>query len=541
MYPVRMFSMRRLPAFALLAFTVGTAAAKAQSPIAAQIDALLNDPRAESAHIGVAVTKLDGTPVYMHDAGKHFRPASVTKLYTSATAFALLGPEKRFSTKIMAYGPIDAEGTLHGKLMLIGGGDANFAGREPIPYVAPSSLPKGAKPTKGPGLADFDTLVAQVKSHGIRRIDGSIGLDVTRFEDTPYGEGWSVDDLLWGYGAPASALVVHDNMVDVLITDPAPGDAGPRRADVAVDPQVPYFVVDASLLNVGPTYPSNQVFVTRGDQPGKLRVSGVLNGKLGMDHEHLAIEQPNAYAMSAFRQAMQQGGFGPQNSTELSALPETQEASFSAEVRKVLPLPATCPAEPHVAPAAASQPTPQTMVAELRSPTLAEDAVYTLKESQNLHAEMMLRNTGVEKTCDPSLKRALQVERSFLVNTAGLKSDDFMFYDGSGMSAKDLVTPRSTVALLLFARQQAWFPQWKMALPIAGFDGTLGSRFKSSAAKGHVFAKTGTLGESRGLAGYIEMPGKDPLAFAIFTEDHTPGSSGDREVMDAIVEAIAAQ
>jgi serine-type D-Ala-D-Ala carboxypeptidase/endopeptidase (penicillin-binding protein 4) len=55
-----------------------------------------------------------------------------------------------------------------------------------------------------------------------------------------------------------------------------------------------------------------------------------------------------------------------------------------------------------------------------------------------------------------------------------------------------------------------------------------------------VFAKTGTLGESRGLSGYLDAASGKQVIFSIFVDDHAPSGSADRVVMDKIVAAIAA-
>src|ERR1700750_3160779 len=44
--------------------------------LGAQIAALLADPSVSRAHWGIAVTAMDGTPIYGFDEGKFFRPAS---------------------------------------------------------------------------------------------------------------------------------------------------------------------------------------------------------------------------------------------------------------------------------------------------------------------------------------------------------------------------------------------------------------------------------------------------------------------------------
>ena len=122
----------------------------------------------------------------------------------------------------------------------------------------------------------------------------------------------------------------------------------------------------------------------------------------------------------------------------------------------------------------------------------------------------------------------------------GIDKDDFIFFDGSGLSGHDLVTPRATVRLLQYASTQPWFAQWKASLPVGGEDGSLESRFGKAPLKDHVFAKTGTLGEARALSGYLECASGRTVIFSIMVGNHPPGTSDDREAMDKIVAAIAA-
>jgi D-alanyl-D-alanine carboxypeptidase/D-alanyl-D-alanine-endopeptidase (penicillin-binding protein 4) len=165
---------------------------------------------------------------------------------------------------------------------------------------------------------------------------------------------------------------------------------------------------------------------------------------------------------------------------------------------------------------------------------------FTLKVSQNLHAELLLRRLGLREMCpEGTVAKGARMVRLFLLN-AGLDPADFVFYDGSGLSTHDLVTPRATVQLLTYAAKQPWFAQWKASLPIGGEDGSLASRFADPQLKDHVFAKTGTLGESRALSGYLDCGSGRQVIFSIMVDNHAPISSGDRATMDKIVAAIAA-
>jgi len=59
------------------------------------------DPRAQHATWGISVVDLaTGASLYAENADKLLQPASNTKLFTTATTLALLGPEYRFLTTI---------------------------------------------------------------------------------------------------------------------------------------------------------------------------------------------------------------------------------------------------------------------------------------------------------------------------------------------------------------------------------------------------------------------------------------------------------
>jgi len=96
--------------------------------------------------------------------------------------------------------------------------------------------------------------------------------------------------------------------------------------------------------------------------------------------------------------------------------------------------------------------------------------------------------------------------------------------------------------LLVYATKQKWGDTFRASLPIGGVDGTLASRFVApgSTLAGKVLAKTGTLGESRDLSGYLTAASGATVVFSVLVDNHPPSGGADRVVMDKIVEAIAA-
>jgi D-alanyl-D-alanine carboxypeptidase/D-alanyl-D-alanine-endopeptidase (penicillin-binding protein 4) len=170
---------------------------------------------------------------------------------------------------------------------------------------------------------------------------------------------------------------------------------------------------------------------------------------------------------------------------------------------------------------------------------VAQDIMVTNKVSQNLHAELLLRLLGKEFAKDGSLAQGTRVVRQFLIN-AGISDSEFFFYDGSGLSMDDRITPRAMTRLLSYASRQPWGEAWRNTFPIAGVDGSLMNRFRNSQLKGRLWAKTGTLRESVTLSGYLTAASGKIVAFSILVNDHRPGSLAEVPAMERICEAIAA-
>jgi len=160
---------------------------------------------------------------------------------------------------------------------------------------------------------------------------------------------------------------------------------------------------------------------------------------------------------------------------------------------------------------------------------MVEDLTLTNKVSQNLHAELTLRLLGREFAGESanggSIADGARVVRQFM-RSAGVAPEDFFFYDGSGMSANDLIAPRAYTTLLTYAAATSWGEAWKATFPIAGVDGTLGSRFKGSPLQA--------------LSGYLTAKSGRTLAFSILVNGHLPGSEVEIHAIDRICEAIAA-
>jgi D-alanyl-D-alanine carboxypeptidase/D-alanyl-D-alanine-endopeptidase (penicillin-binding protein 4) len=521
------------------------------TPLGEQISALLADPSVSRAHFGFAVTTLDGTPLYGFNEGQLFRPASNNKIFTTATAMALLGPAKRFDTRI--FGKLDvATGTVTGDLTLVGGGDANF-GADDLPYLPRSERAKessdaGVPPAipQPPALTDLAALVDQLVAKGVKRITGDIVGDDTLFPYEPYAESWAQDDQVWGYGAPVSALSIDNNQINLIVTPlralPAPGSGVPINATVQLEQNVPYYKVESDVRTVAAGAHADGIQVERLTGSRVIRVYGEIAADAHPDVEELAIADPAAYAAMVLRRMLEERGIVVTGTVRAEHWPQSDAKSYIRELLTPVPCDAAIIAgdEACVKDCLAKPASSAPLLASHTSAPLAEDVVLTNKVSQNLHAELFLHNLGRFASCgNGSIVDGARFIRANLLH-AGLDPDDFIFFDGSGLSEHDLVAPRAMVTFLAYAAKQPWFAQWKASLPDAGEDGTLDARFPDPPLKGHLFAKTGTLGEANALSGYLDAASGRTLIFSIFVDDHTPATHAARVTMDKIVTAIAA-
>ena len=222
--------------------------------------------------------------LYARDADKLFTPASNTKLFTTAAAMALIGPDYTFHTTVETNGTLDTHGRLTGDLVLVGRGDPNLSGRE-LPYALHTE--RNDHP-----IRVLEQLADTLAQKGVKYVDGDIVADDSYFAFERYGEGWSQDDLVWADGAPVSALTINDNVIFVNIL---PADRAGDRAFVSITPFADYYRIDNRIMTT-PAGTGRKIFINR--EPGATVLTLWGNMPLGDAgaNEALAIEDPAEFA-----------------------------------------------------------------------------------------------------------------------------------------------------------------------------------------------------------------------------------------------------
>jgi D-alanyl-D-alanine carboxypeptidase/D-alanyl-D-alanine-endopeptidase (penicillin-binding protein 4) len=170
---------------------------------------------------------------------------------------------------------------------------------------------------------------------------------------------------------------------------------------------------------------------------------------------------------------------------------------------------------------------------------MAEMIRVVNKESQNLHAEMLLRLVGLKAKGEGSAEKGHEAIAE-MAKRLGVPDAGWGLEDGSGLARTDLLTPRGLVALLVAMDRHPHAAAFRESLPVAGVDGTLEKRMRGTAAEKRAVAKTGTLRLTNALAGYVATGRGERLAFAIVVNNHAGKSREAVTAIDAIATALAA-
>ncbi len=447
----------------------------ARADLKGDIDRLLQSPALAHSITGILVVSLkDGRTLYERDADIMLIPASNQKLLTSAAALHRLGADYRYITRLWASGEVDAQGVLHGDMILQGSGD-------------PTLL-----------LRDIEAMAEAVEKAGIRRIEGYLLYDESAFDGVRRGWDWAWDDEPYYYSPCLSAICVERNAITVFVSPGAKVGDEPR---IRVSPATSYLIVRNEATTAPAGTPST-IYITR----EHARNIAIVRGRIPLDaqpdsaRQALSVEEPPRYAMWLLREVLEKRGITTRYRTALpDRVPKGARLLYthsSPPLRDILPL--------------------------------------LNKPSDNLIAECLMRTLGLEMHGEGSAAAGERVMLDFL-RQAGVDLAGLNIIDGSGLSRRNQITARNLVNLLRFMASHPQAKVFSDSLPVAGVDGTLRNRMRDTIAQGRVRAKTGSLGRVSTLSGYLTTQSGEELAFAILMNNYNGSSATARAVQDAIV------
>ncbi|MBA3597686.1 MAG: D-alanyl-D-alanine carboxypeptidase [Methylibium sp.] len=520
--------LRRLSACWLLAiFVSGAAAADDPLPISVQValaDARL-PPEALVAWVAEVGPQGHEAPRLTWRAREPVNPASLMKLYSTGAALELLGPAWTWSTPVLATGPIDARGVLHGDLVIQGRGDPTLV------------------------IERLWLLLRQLQQRGVREVRGDIVLDGSAFTQPPGDPADFDGDALRPYNVQPDALMLNLKSITLgFVPDP------PRKiarittdvplAGVKVDARVPLTANDCG----------NWRGALKADfsDPARLKFSGSYPVACGEKSWSLAYADPASY-----------------NARLVDALWRETGGRLGGRVREGVAAPES------------------SLLFEFASPPLASVVRDINKFSNNVMAQQLFLSLGLDAAVTAQLPQGTPafVSASATVSTPALPivlpspgepqrqeaaasearlsvvpldtaqaaraavsrhvrertactQAEVVIDNGSGLSRSS----RSSASCLGAWLQALWtsplMPELTSSLPLPGVDGTAKRPGRIwGAALGRAHLKTGSLRDAAGLAGYvIGTSGRRYVFVAILNH---PNANAGRPVLDALLDWTA--
>lgn len=431
--------------------------------------------------------------LFSYHATQSYMSASNWKLFTAFYALNSDVPDSRRDTRIILDSSPNKDGVIEGNLYLNGNGD---------PSLNVKQLSDAAK---------------VLKKKGILKITGNIiGEGKSVFDAETLGGrypfGWTLDDALWYYAPPISALGINRNQVDVFITggektgDPAKVTYSPPLPDLEMQADVSTGTADLAkefvddLLHWNRFEGNGSGFSVSGEvAPGQKITEGI------------ALSDPELMAAKVLLRELRNVGIEVSGSAKAS-----NDISSALVIQPFYRIPA---------------------------PSLKVLLTQMLKRSDNYYAEMILRSSAASPYALKSVLRwkDIQTEMHETLTKYGINTSGLRMEDGSGLSRYTLITPNAMTQLLnavqILPSEKAQI-FWN-ALPIAGVDGTLGKRMKSTFAQNNVRAKTGTFSTACNLSGYVTTRDGHRLAVSFLT-NFGPETDICRAAQDQTFELLAA-
>jgi serine-type D-Ala-D-Ala carboxypeptidase/endopeptidase (penicillin-binding protein 4) len=441
---------------------------------------------------GVMVSEAStGNTIASHNEHLLLTPASLMKSITTGVGYLQLGANFRFVTKLEYSGNIGSDSVLHGKLIIVAGGDPTiccYRWAETHPEVV------------------FGFFASKLKSMGINKIDGPIVLDKSIFDDQQVSPGWFWGDMGNYFGAGASALAYNENIVHFWL----------RSGDSIGAPTI--------IDSIYPKLPNmefrNYVISAASNTGDNANVYSAPNGTV--------IELRGTIPAGKSSFLLKGSNFIPE-STFGNALNEFLDSNGIATTSKFEIIDHRTPPDTSLQ---------KILIASYYSPTYNTIASFTNKVSHNMFAEAILKQLGYRRFGIGSYYSGVRAIDIALAKY-GITQSEMINVDGSGLSKNDLITPAFICKFLRMMYKTDAYKKFYSSLPEAGESGTIGGMFKGTAAAHNLRAKSGSIERVRSYGGYVTNRKGKLLTFAIIVNNFNERQNLIKGQLEKLMIAIA--
>jgi serine-type D-Ala-D-Ala carboxypeptidase/endopeptidase (penicillin-binding protein 4) len=429
-----------------------------------RLGSLANGLTARSAEASIQIVDLDtGRVIAEHDAHLALAPASNMKLFTTAAAMDLLGPNSQITTTVYIRGDVDATGTLTGDVKIVGHGDPTIGGRF----------------HDNRATAVIDDWATDLKRAGVKTINGNLIFEYG-YMDTEYiHPTWPADQLVNWYEAPISAFSMQEGCVEVRVIPSRPG----KPCVVQLEPSTNYLDVESSCVT-GRGLP----FITRVRDSNTILIRGGVPNRSGPTEIFVTVQNPIHYFAAVTSETFARNGITLHGQIVLT--PRDTRPDWRAVAQHSTPL---------------------------------NIIVYVInKKSQNHYAEQLVKIIGAEKKKDGTWTAGTNTVTEWLSGKLSVPPNEFHQADGSGMSRDNRASANAFIHLLRYMWHTPYREDFVSSLPYSGDpDSKFGKRLRTPPYARNVFAKTGYIVGVVGLSGYVHGASGKIYAFSfIFNRYH---------------------
>ena len=167
-------------------------------------------------------------------------------------------------------------------------------------------------------------------------------------------------------------------------------------------------------------------------------------------------------------------------------------------------------------------------LATFNTHSLAEILPKLGKDSNNVIARQLMLSIGAKYYGAPGTPRKGAEAVGDWLRKRGLNFPELRIENGSGLSRYARISAKHVSDLLMDAYRSPYRDLFMRSLSIAGVDGTMKRRLRSTPVSGRGFFKTGTLKNVRGVAGYVKAADGKTYVVSILHNDPKASSRGKR-------------
>lgn len=474
----------------LLILTISCASQPAQEtnqPVQEIVNRFISKPELSSASVGILIADAEtGEMIAAHNPDKSLIPASIQKLLIAGAALEKFGAGHTFTTSLFYTGQIDDEGTLHGDVMIRGGGDPAL----------------GSERFTGHYGDVIEKMASAIREAGIRQIKGNIIGDGSYFGRPQIPDTWIWEDIGNYYGSPSFGLNIFENTYRLTFSSGAPGSLTKIKG---TEPELP-----------------------------------------GIEFENFVKAAPdnrdNAYIFGSYMSPVREfRGTIPAHRDAFSikgSIPNPPLQSATLLTEKLIEKGIHVTDKPGVIWSEANS-RKSTTIKEFQSPPLSALVEQLNMKSINLYAESFLLHLARANGRNVSVEEGCKVLYAFWalkdIDTTGL-----FLEDASGLSRANGITPDQLASVLNYMKNKSPESESFMnSLPKSGISGSL--RSFAPELPGKFRAKSGYMSRVLNYAGYLETASGKNLIVVLMVNNHTCSGAEMRKLWEGLVVEVYEQ